>query len=110
MAGLGRKAAEKAEKIVAEPEVDVNEMACEELAKEVVEEIEQLEEELKELIISTLALEDVTPGDIPSDQILFGEGLGLDSVDALELGVALQKNEIFFPKIVLSPITSPSWS
>ena len=39
----------------------------------------------------TLALEDMTPDDIGSDDLLFGEGLGLDSVDALELGLALQK-------------------
>ena len=50
-----------------------------------------LEQELKELIISTLALEDMSPDDISSDATLFGEGLGLDSIDALELGVALQK-------------------
>ncbi len=52
---------------------------------------EQLEQEIKELIVSTLALEEVTPAEIESEQILFGEGLGLDSVDALELGVALNK-------------------
>ncbi|MFN8391101.1 MAG: phosphopantetheine-binding protein [Bdellovibrionota bacterium] len=51
----------------------------------------QLESELKQFIIQTLALEEVTPEDIPSDRVLFGEGLGLDSVDALELAVALQK-------------------
>lgn len=50
-----------------------------------------LEQELKELIISTLALEDMSPDDISSEVTLFGEGLGLDSIDALELGVALQK-------------------
>lgn len=50
----------------------------------------QLEHELKELIIGTLALEDCTPEDIDSSEPLFGDGLGLDSVDALELGVALQ--------------------
>jgi len=52
-----------------------------------------LEHELKELIIKTLALEDVSPDDITDDMLLFGEeeGLGLDSIDALELGVALQK-------------------
>ena len=50
-----------------------------------------LEQELKELIINTLALEDMSPDDISSDVTLFGEGLGLDSIDALELGVALQK-------------------
>lgn len=52
---------------------------------------ESLEHEVKEFIISTLRLEDVTPADIEADAPLFGEGLGLDSIDALELGVALQK-------------------
>jgi acyl carrier protein len=50
-----------------------------------------LELELKKLIISTLELEDVTPADIISNEPLFNEGLGLDSIDALELGVAIQK-------------------
>jgi acyl carrier protein len=50
-----------------------------------------LESEIKTLIIETLGLEDMTPDDIGSDDLLFGEGLGLDSVDALELGLALQK-------------------
>jgi len=50
-----------------------------------------LEPEIKTLIIETLGLEDMTPDDIGSDDPLFGEGLGLDSVDALELGLALQK-------------------
>lgn len=47
--------------------------------------------ELKRLIIDTLELEDVTPADIDPEAALFGEGLGLDSIDALELGLALQK-------------------
>ncbi|HET9048073.1 MAG TPA: phosphopantetheine-binding protein [Chiayiivirga sp.] len=47
--------------------------------------------EIKELIISALALEDVTVDDIDAEAALFGEGLGLDSIDALELGLALQK-------------------
>lgn len=47
--------------------------------------------EIKQLIIDVLQLEDVTPADIDSDAPLFGEGLGLDSIDALELGVAIQK-------------------
>lgn len=47
--------------------------------------------ELKELIISGLNLEDVAPGDINDDEPLFGVGLGLDSVDALELGLLVQK-------------------
>ncbi|WP_298835124.1 phosphopantetheine-binding protein [uncultured Campylobacter sp.] len=47
--------------------------------------------ELKELIISGLNLEDVAPGDINDNEPLFGDGLGLDSVDALELGLLVQK-------------------
>ena len=47
--------------------------------------------ELKELIISGLNLEDVAPGDINDDEPLFGDGLGLDSADALELGLLVQK-------------------
>lgn len=50
-----------------------------------------LEQEVKELIIDVLQLEDITPADIDTDAALFVEGLGLDSIDALELGVALQK-------------------
>ncbi len=51
----------------------------------------QLEHEVKELIISALSLEDVSPDDIDPVAPLFIEGLGLDSIDALELGLALQK-------------------
>ncbi|NVM77847.1 acyl carrier protein [Duganella sp. SG902] len=50
-----------------------------------------LELEVKELIIDVLQLEDITPEEIDSAAPLFVEGLGLDSIDALELGVALQK-------------------
>jgi acyl carrier protein len=50
-----------------------------------------LEDEVKELIIASLQLEDVTPADIDTDAPLFVEGLGLDSIDALELGVAINK-------------------
>ena len=52
---------------------------------------EELQLELKQLIISSLALEDVQPGDIDSQAPLFGAGLGLDSIDALELVMALQR-------------------
>lgn len=52
---------------------------------------DSIEQEVKEFIISTLRLEGVTAADISADAPLFGEGLGLDSVDALELGVALHK-------------------
>ncbi|MBB3224395.1 phosphopantetheine-binding protein [Pseudoduganella umbonata] len=50
-----------------------------------------LEQEVKELIIDVLQLEDISPKDIDTDAPLFVDGLGLDSIDALELGVALQK-------------------
>ena len=50
-----------------------------------------LELEVKNVIIESLQLEDITPADIDTDAPLFVDGLGLDSIDALELGVALQK-------------------
>lgn len=46
---------------------------------------------LKQQIIEALNLEDLTPADILDDEPLFGEGLGLDSIDALELFVLLDK-------------------
>ncbi len=52
---------------------------------------ETLEFELKELIIDALALEDVEPDHIESGAALFIEGLGLDSIDALELAMALEE-------------------
>ena len=48
-------------------------------------------EQLKEQIIDALNLEDLTPNDIDNDAPLFGEGLGLDSIDALELIVLMEK-------------------
>ncbi|MDH3974915.1 MAG: phosphopantetheine-binding protein [Deltaproteobacteria bacterium] len=51
-----------------------------------------LENELKELIIKDLKLVDVTAKDIQDDDQLFGDGLGLDSLDAVELVVLLQKH------------------
>ncbi|MCA9610732.1 MAG: acyl carrier protein [Myxococcales bacterium] len=50
-----------------------------------------LETELKELIIEALMLEDVDVDDIDTDEPLFVEGLGLDSIDALELAMAIDK-------------------
>lgn len=50
-----------------------------------------LEQEVKQLIIDSLNLEDLTVDDIETDIHLFGDGLGLDSIDALELGLALKK-------------------
>jgi acyl carrier protein len=59
---------------------------------------EDLVLELKKLIINTLKLEDITPEDIEDEAPLFGEGLGLDSIDALELVVALEKTyNVFIP-------------
>jgi acyl carrier protein len=51
----------------------------------------ELEQEIKVLITTTLSLEDIAADDIDSNAPLFNEGLGLDSIDALELGLALQK-------------------
>lgn len=53
--------------------------------------MEQLIEELKAQIIKALNLEEITPADIDADAPLFGEGLGLDSIDALELIVLMEK-------------------
>jgi acyl carrier protein len=52
--------------------------------------LESLENEIKKLVIETLELEDISTADIDSSEPLFIDGLGLDSIDALELGVALQ--------------------
>ncbi|WP_305418439.1 phosphopantetheine-binding protein [Photobacterium leiognathi] len=53
--------------------------------------MEQLHNELKALIIESLNLEDITVDDIETDAPLFNDGLGLDSIDALELGLAIKK-------------------
>jgi len=53
--------------------------------------INNLKQQIKELIISSMELEDIKPENIIDSEPLFGEGLGLDSVDALELGIALKK-------------------
>ena len=52
---------------------------------------EEIESKLKEIVVSSLDLEDLSPSDIETDVPLFGEGLGLDSIDALELGMAVKK-------------------
>lgn len=54
--------------------------------------MDQLIQELKEEIIEALNLEDMEPEDINPEEPLFGDGLGLDSIDALELIVLLEKN------------------
>ena len=51
-----------------------------------------LKQELKQKIIEALELEDIEPADIVDDEPLFVEGLGLDSIDALEIGLMLQLN------------------
>lgn len=56
-----------------------------------VSDTQDLETELKELIVSALKLQDVTAKDIDSHAPLFGTGLGLDSIDALELAIALDE-------------------
>jgi acyl carrier protein len=53
--------------------------------------MDSLEQELKELLIEALNLEDITPEQIDSEAPLFGDGLGLDSIDGLELGVAIRR-------------------
>lgn len=54
--------------------------------------MENLKEELKSKIIDVLNLEDISTADIADEDALFGDGLGLDSIDALELIVLLDKD------------------
>ncbi len=53
--------------------------------------MQELERELKQLLIEVLNLEDISVEQIDSGAPLFGEGLGLDSIDALEFGIAIRK-------------------
>jgi acyl carrier protein len=53
--------------------------------------MDNLKSQIKELIVSALELEDIKPENIVDSEPIFGSGLGLDSIDALELGVALKK-------------------
>ena len=52
---------------------------------------DQLADRIKQIIVETLALEDIEPASIETDAPLFGDGLGLDSIDALELALAFHK-------------------
>ncbi|MDB4988874.1 MAG: Acyl carrier protein [Myxococcaceae bacterium] len=52
---------------------------------------DSLQQSVKRLIVEALMLEDVVPDEIVDDAPLFGEGLGLDSIDALELAIAIDK-------------------
>ncbi|MBD8183024.1 acyl carrier protein [Pantoea agglomerans] len=52
--------------------------------------MDSLINDIKQMIIDTLNLEDLSHDDIETDAALFGDGLGLDSIDALELGLAVK--------------------
>lgn len=54
--------------------------------------MDELKRQLKQQIIEALSLEEINPEDIVDSEPLFGEGLGLDSIDALELIVLMEKN------------------
>ncbi|MAB14655.1 phosphopantetheine-binding protein [Parvibaculum sp.] len=53
--------------------------------------MDELERRIRHLIVETLNLEDIAAEDIDPEEALFGEGLCLDSIDALEIGVEIQK-------------------
>ena len=51
----------------------------------------ELEDEIRQVILNSVEVDGLTAADLPSDSPLFGEGVGLDSIDALEIGAALRK-------------------
>jgi len=64
----------------------------EKVSLENIQDTPQLIDFLRRMIIESLKLEDLDPAEIQEDEPLFGEGLGLDSLDALELVVAIEKH------------------
>ena len=52
---------------------------------------DELEEGVRQVILSSVEVDGLTAADLPSDAPLFGDGVGLDSIDALEIGAALRK-------------------
>ena len=61
------------------------------IASNLISDMQDLKYELKKQIIQELNLQDIKPEDIIDDAPLFGDGLGLDSIDALELVVLMEK-------------------
>ena len=54
--------------------------------------LEEIRKEMKELLVVNLELEDITPEEIKDDEVLFEEGIGLDSLDAVEIVVLLERS------------------
>lgn len=53
--------------------------------------IKELEEEIRQIILSSVEVDGLTASDLPADRPLFGDGAGLDSIDALEIGASIRK-------------------